>query len=142
MISRREILDLSARIAREFSPHAIILFGSYAYGKPTRDSDVDLLIVKPLRMRPLRAAVQILCKVNPRLGVDLIIQSPKELARRYREFDPLAREAIDRGEVLYERDGTGVVEQIGRRLRRRSHANARPKVPKLRRRLLSRTSVH
>ena len=33
----------------KFSPERVVLFGSYAYGKPTADSDVDLLVVKPLQ---------------------------------------------------------------------------------------------
>jgi predicted nucleotidyltransferase len=41
MISMNQIEDFSIRIAKEFEPHRIILFGSYADGKPTPDSDVD-----------------------------------------------------------------------------------------------------
>ena len=38
---------LSEQIARDFNPQKIILFGSYAHGNPTWDSDVDLLVVMP-----------------------------------------------------------------------------------------------
>ncbi|MBC7933558.1 MAG: nucleotidyltransferase domain-containing protein, partial [Rubrivivax sp.] len=47
MVKKEEIQQLSERIAREFRPECIILFGSYAYGTPTGDSDVDLLVVLP-----------------------------------------------------------------------------------------------
>ena len=45
MVTQRQIRRLADQIARQFAPLRIILFGSYAYGKPTRDSDVDLLVI-------------------------------------------------------------------------------------------------
>ena len=47
MVERSEIEDLAGRIAKEFKPERIILFGSYASGAPSPDSDVDLLVVLP-----------------------------------------------------------------------------------------------
>ena len=47
MVSRRAIRKFSDEVARRFKPQKIILFGSYAYGSPTPDSDVDLLVVMP-----------------------------------------------------------------------------------------------
>ncbi len=47
MVAKREIRSLVSRIASEFRPERIILFGSYAYGKPNEDSDVDLLVLMP-----------------------------------------------------------------------------------------------
>jgi len=47
MVSRRAIKKFTDEIARRFKPEKIILFGSYAYGKPTPDSDVDLLVLLP-----------------------------------------------------------------------------------------------
>jgi len=49
MVTRREINILARRIADRFQPSKIILFGSYAYGEPKEDSDVDLLVVMPVR---------------------------------------------------------------------------------------------
>lgn len=45
MISRKDIQATCDDIVREFAPLQVILFGSYAYGTPTEDSDVDLLVV-------------------------------------------------------------------------------------------------
>jgi len=45
MVTLREIQDLADRITRAFHPEQIILFGSYARGEPTPDSDVDFLAV-------------------------------------------------------------------------------------------------
>jgi predicted nucleotidyltransferase len=59
MVSRRDIKRFSNEIARRFKPEKIILFGSHAYGKPTADSDVDLLLVMPCKRRPLDQALEI-----------------------------------------------------------------------------------
>jgi len=42
MITSSQIRQVSDEIARRFQPERIILFGSYVYGTPTEDSDVDL----------------------------------------------------------------------------------------------------
>jgi predicted nucleotidyltransferase len=51
MISRKSIRQLAIEIAREFSPEKIVLFGSYAGGRPDKDSDVDLLVIMNHRRR-------------------------------------------------------------------------------------------
>jgi predicted nucleotidyltransferase len=45
MISRQEIQDFVNHVVRRFKPDKVILFGSYASGRPTADSDVDLMVV-------------------------------------------------------------------------------------------------
>ena len=49
MIEAQAILEFARKIAERFRPQRIILFGSYAYGTPTEDSDVDLMVVMPHR---------------------------------------------------------------------------------------------
>lgn len=79
------------------------LFGSYAYGKPRPDSDVDLLVVLPFGGKGFRKSLEILNRVDPDFSVDIVARRPEDTARRYEEGDPLIREAQDRGKVLYER---------------------------------------
>src|SRR5947209_1247833 len=70
-------------LVREFAPHEVILFGSYAYGAPTPHSDVDLLVIKDLTDSPvheasrIRAAWRPLRKSGPNLGFDLLVDSPE-----------------------------------------------------------------
>ena len=45
---QEKIDKMVRRIVKKFKPEKIILFGSYARGTPTRDSDVDLLIIMPV----------------------------------------------------------------------------------------------
>lgn len=81
-VERKVILDLAQRIAREFQPEKIVLFGSYAYGTPTADSDVDLLVVMPFEERGTMKAVEIMHKLHPRIPLDLLVRSPEDLRRR------------------------------------------------------------
>ncbi|MHC4697021.1 MAG: nucleotidyltransferase domain-containing protein [Planctomycetota bacterium] len=97
------ILELTGKIAREFDPERIILFGSYAYGTPKDYSDVDLLVIMPFKGNSFDQATTILERVHPGYYVDVIVRSPDDAERRYRQFDPLIRDAFDRGRVLYDR---------------------------------------
>jgi predicted nucleotidyltransferase len=105
MVDFDQIAELSSRIAREFQPERIILFGSYAYGTPCADSDVDLLVVLSFEGKSFRKSLEILNRVDPRFPIDLLARRPDDTLRRYAEGDPLIREALDRGKVLYERNG-------------------------------------
>jgi predicted nucleotidyltransferase len=105
------IRALSEQIAREFHPDRIILFGSYAYGTPRPDSDVDLLVILPFEGKPFRQSLAILNRVNPPFPVDLLARRPDDTARRFAEGDPLIREALSRGRILYDRTARGVARQ-------------------------------
>ena len=59
MVEENKIADLSERIARQFQPERIILFGSYAYGQPRPDSDVDLLVVLPFEGTGFRKSLAV-----------------------------------------------------------------------------------
>lgn len=102
MISRRDIKQFANEVARRFRPVRIILFGSYAYGKPTPDSDVDLLVVMPCKGRSLDAALDVRMAVAADFPLDLIVRTPAELRRRLALGDFFLREIVDKGEVLYE----------------------------------------
>jgi len=103
MVDETQIAELSKQIVREFQPEKIILFGSYAYGQPRPDSDVDLLVVLPFEGKGFRKSLEILNRVSPEFSVELLARRPEDTARRYAEGDPLIREALDHGKVLYER---------------------------------------
>jgi len=96
-----EIEDIVAEIARVFQPEQIILFGSYAYGKPRSDSDVDLLIIMPFEGSPSYKALEILAHVDPSFAVDLLVRSPDEIEQRLAWHDFFLGEIIEQGKVLY-----------------------------------------
>ena len=103
MIAQDRIRDVSDHIARQFAPERIILFGSYAYGTPTEHSDVDLLVVLPFEGKPYRKAAEITAAVHEGFPLDIVARRPDDVDRRYRDRDPLIRDAVDRGRVLYDR---------------------------------------
>ncbi len=103
MVTQEQIQKLADHIAAEFRPQKIILFGSRAYGTPHEDSDVDLLVVDRLNGSRLDRAAEILSRVHPKVfSIDLLVRTPEEMSWRYEGGDPLIREAVDRGIVLYE----------------------------------------
>lgn len=104
MVRKEEIQQLSDNIAREFRPECIILFGSYAYGNPTGDSDVDLLVVLPFEGKAAHKALEILRKVNPRIPVDLVVRTPEQVQNRIANNDWFMREVFEKGRKLYESD--------------------------------------
>jgi predicted nucleotidyltransferase len=96
------IRELVTRIATRFQPNRIILFGSYAYGKPRPESDVDLLVVMDTPLRETQQALQIRQHVNPLFGVDILVYSPSRLEERLRLGDSFLREITENGVVVYE----------------------------------------
>ena len=113
------------QVAARFQPDKVILFGSYARGDPSPDSDVDLLVVMPAR-NELDQAVRIDEALDRGFALDLIVRTPRNLERRLRWGDWFLREIIGSGKVLYEQ-ADGRVAQEGRgRSRRRARTAARP----------------
>ena len=102
MITREDIQATCDDIVREFSPLQVILFGSYAYGTPTEDSDVDLLVVMDIpESETRRQAVEILQRIPRRFSMDILVRSPEEVAYRISHNDWFLREITEKGDVLY-----------------------------------------
>ncbi len=92
------------RIARALRPQKIILFGSYAYGNPTPDSDVDLLVVMETKASSADRSWAVSCLLIPRpFPVDILVRTPREIARALRGGDFFIDEIMSQGQVLYER---------------------------------------
>ncbi|GAB4456339.1 MAG: nucleotidyltransferase domain-containing protein [Anaerolineales bacterium] len=92
------------RIVTALKPEKIILFGSYAYGNPTPDSDVDLLVVLKTRKPRKERVVAVSLLLYPRpFPVDLIVKTPGELETALKKGDIFIKEIVSKGKVLYER---------------------------------------
>ncbi|MCX6647201.1 MAG: nucleotidyltransferase domain-containing protein [bacterium] len=104
MVTLTKIEELCRLIVANFHPLKVLLFGSYAAGTASINSDVDLLVILPFSERPLTKSLEILNKVNPDFPIDLIVRGPDDTERRYAEGDPMIRDAMDNGKVLYERN--------------------------------------
>jgi len=101
-IPQTVILQLVNEIVNECKPEKIVLFGSYAYGIPKPESDLDLLIVMNTSKREIEEALRIRKAIAPTFGVDLIVLTPNHLAQRLEWGDSFLREVTQRGKVLYE----------------------------------------
>jgi predicted nucleotidyltransferase len=119
VVSAKAIIDYVDAIAAKFKPRRIILFGSYAYGTPTADSDVDLLVVKEFRGSNAHQILRIRRDVDFAFPVDILVHRPKDISRRIGWNDFFLKEATEQGLVLYDADDRGVGEKGRRRLRRR-----------------------
>ena len=103
-ITDAKIRRAARKIVDAVHPEKIILFGSFAYGKPTLDSDVDLLVIMESQLRPHARAIQISEILDPRpFPVDIIVRTPAEIDERLRIGDCFIREIVNKGKVLYER---------------------------------------
>jgi predicted nucleotidyltransferase len=92
-IPMRVIRRYARAIAEEFHPDKIILFGSYAWGTPHKDSDVDLLVVMPAYNQHTQA-VRILWRLAAPFPVDLIVRTPKEMKWRLAEGESFTRTIV------------------------------------------------
>src|SRR5512137_2918131 len=102
MITMNQIKNFSRRVAKEFRPHRIILFGSYANGKPTPDSDVDLLVVMPFEGRPADKSVEIRMKLMPHFPLDILVRTPENIEHRSSMGDFFMQDILRKGRILYE----------------------------------------
>lgn len=109
------IRQFAREVARRFQPEKIILFGSYAYGAPHGDSDVDILVVMPARNQ-IDQAARIDQKTDPPFPLDLIVRTPKTLAWRLKEGDTFLLEIMAKGKVLYEKTHQGMGAKGRKRL--------------------------
>jgi len=104
------------QIAERFRPDKIILFGSYAYGQPHEDSDVDILVIMPAR-NELDQSFKIRWQLPAPFAMDLLVRTPKNLKWRLEEGDSFHSEITSKGKILYEEKH----QQMGAKGRSRLH---------------------
>lgn len=103
MVKTAEIKDFVNAVAREFKPERVVLFGSYAQGKATEDSDVDLLVIMRHAGDAAEQALEIRRRIDRSFPLDLIVKSPAEARRRLRQKDVFVSSILRTGRTLYER---------------------------------------
>src|SRR5437879_6195886 len=113
----RVIRRFARQVAERFRPEKIILFGSYAYGTPHADSDVDLLVIMPAR-NELDQAFKIRCEVPTQFPMDLLVFKPQHVKWRLEEGESFLTEIMTKGKILYEKNDSRVDRQSGGRLSR------------------------
>ena len=104
MVATRQIEKFGRQIGEQFGAERVILFGSYAKGHVTADSDVDLLVIGPFKGRRVDKSVEIRMKLRPPFPVDILIRTPEKVRQRIQMGDCFMREILEKGKVLYEAD--------------------------------------
>lgn len=104
MISNKKITEIVNKLAIGYDPEKIILFGSYAYGKPNENSDLDLFIIKnsdlPRPERTVQARKTIFGALIP---IDLIVFTPNEINEAKNNQFSFVNKVLSSGKTLYER---------------------------------------
>jgi predicted nucleotidyltransferase len=105
MVQRSDIIEYANEVARKFQPERIILFGSYAEGKATADSDVDLFVEMNHTQSSLQQALAIRKAIKRTFPLDLMVKKPSEIEQRLQQNDFFLKTIMDNGQVIYERAG-------------------------------------
>ena len=104
-IIEAKIKEITEKIVKEFQPEKIILFGSWAWGTPGADSDVDLFIVKESNKKRWEREYDLRMNLigNKFPPMDLLIYTPEEMERRIRIEDFFIQDILKNGKLMYAR---------------------------------------
>ncbi len=109
-ITPEAIERMVQRIVEQFHPEKVILFGSYAYGTPTEDSDVDLMVVMETEENTLHTSATISGSIDHIFPIDILVGKHGKLEESFARRGNFATEVITEGKVLYDaREGRGEV---------------------------------
>ena len=100
---QKELNKIVKQIKEKYKPEKIILFGSFAWGKPEKGSDVDLLVVKNTKKDPLQRAYEIRKIIDPIFPFDILVFNSQEIKKRLKMGDFFIEKIINQGKVLYEK---------------------------------------
>ncbi len=146
LVTRELLRAITRRIVEAVHPEKVILFGSYAYGEPTLDSDIDLLVVMKSSKRSIENAIAVdKLFSNRRFGMDILVRTPQELRHRLAIGDIFMQEITDKGKVLYERrhrDSSRLGRESGNGLRKRARPRTAANKPTPRQSRIRLRAVH
>lgn len=102
MITKSQIEEVKNRIVEKFHPEKIILFGSYANGKPDDESDLDLLIIQRTDLPKKERRPFIRKELREfKLAMDLLIYTPDEVDYWKDTPSAFVTQVLKEGKVLY-----------------------------------------
>lgn len=98
--NRSQIIALAEEIKRKFNPQKIILFGSNAYGKSTKGSDIDLFIIMDTSISVKEQAFLIRRELRSPISVDIIVRTPQQVEERVKLGDFFVKQIVQKGVTL------------------------------------------
>jgi predicted nucleotidyltransferase len=102
-VTEEALAVIVQRLVPALQPDKIIVFGSYIYGTPSPDSDLDLLVIFETRARPVDRYVKVSSLLRPRpFPLDILVKTPEEIEQAFAQGDPFIVEILTQGRVLYE----------------------------------------
>lgn len=102
MIKQEEIKAVVKTIAENYKPDKIYLFGSFAWGKPTYDSDVDLFIIKEASERRFDRQLKVRMMLSGKVPVDILVYNKKEIEERIGWGDLFIQKILTQGKLVYD----------------------------------------
>lgn len=101
---KKEIDKIVKQLQNKYKPEKIILFGSFARGKPKKDSDLDLFIVKKTRKNTLERILEVdKILFNRNLPLDILVYTPRQIKERLTLGDFFVEDILNKGKILYEK---------------------------------------
>ncbi|OGM97412.1 MAG: hypothetical protein A2817_00665 [Candidatus Yanofskybacteria bacterium RIFCSPHIGHO2_01_FULL_39_8b] len=103
-MSEQGIQNIVDTIVTEFKPEKVVLFGSYAWGQPTKDSDIDLFVIKNDAKKNIRdLAIDLERILLPRtFPIDIIVYKPEQVEKYLNEKNMFITKILTKGKILYE----------------------------------------
>jgi uncharacterized protein len=103
-VTEEILAEIVRRIVTALHPERVILFGSYAYGAPSDNSDVDLVVILETDARPADRYLAVSRLIRPRpFPLDIVVKTPDEITQALVKGDNFIREIVIQGRVLYVR---------------------------------------
>jgi predicted nucleotidyltransferase len=103
-VDKSLINTIIKRLVTNLDVIKVVLFGSYVSGKPSKDSDLDLLIIVNTKEKGIKRYAMVSELLEPRkIPMDIIVKTPDEIKKREKMFDPFIRSIFKTGKVLYEK---------------------------------------
>lgn len=103
MITNQEIDEVVRLIVENVNPDKIVLFGSYAYGTPNEDSDLDLLIIKDTDVEKYKRGREVRKYLRgTKIPMDLLVYTTKEVEETKDDKTAFLYQILEKGMVLYE----------------------------------------
>ncbi len=103
MITKKQINRLANTIVKKFSTKKIYLFGSYAYGEPQSESDIDLCVITDLgnkRKIELIRNIRREINLNFQIPIDILLYDEKEFNERAIHQNTLEHQILNQGILI------------------------------------------
>lgn len=102
MIKREIINEVVNKIKARFRPQKIFLFGSYAWGMPDEDSDIDLFLIMDSHLRrDVRSRMIQKIFSDRTFPLDIIVYTPKEVENSLKRGNLFVQEILTKGALLH-----------------------------------------